>query len=379
MISIFIFGIANASYRPSLWCKFFLDRPNLYSLSTQTGDAYCNAWKPLRVLLRLLAASQGVIGADVVIIQPMNHSGPYARWVMLLANILKRKIIVDFYISHYETKVIDREIFSKGSTIAKKIRDRDINAITKASITLFLNKSEHNYYTSILRQEISQSRVAILPLVMPDRRCAEKPWLMRKTHDPIIAWWGREGNPLHGFDCIAEAVLALCSIDFPAKFAFFPAGGEHWEVFKVKHHKLFTHPKIFITNEYNFSNGRLEEYVFKHVDIALGTFGTTKKAETVITNKVLEAASYAIPCITQHSSGLAEYFCDTKNIIFCKPEPGDLARSITEAVKHRDDLVSIGNEAQKIIREHFSPENFSSTLETIIKGKLIDNESERKK
>lgn len=366
MLTVLLYGNTSAAYRPSCFADFFLKRPKEFSVILATGGAYSSVWRPLRVIMRCWLLLQCVIGSNIVIIQPMNHASPYSRWILWCARLLRRKAVVDFYISYFETQVIDRKIHAPGSRAAKRLARRDIGALASSDLAIFLNASERDYYHEALGRQIDSSKCAIIPLVVPTRGVALTPWFRGMATQPTIAWWGREGNPLHGFDCIAAAIRKLLGAGFGGRFALFPAGGEAWEAFAAEFKDIFNHPQVFISTEYTFANGRLDEFLLSSTDVALGTFGATRKAKTVIVNKVLDAASYGIPCITQRSSGLMEYFEEGESVILCEPTPDKLADSIATTLSEIDDAIRIAGNAKAVVQANFSGARFESMLAEVV-------------
>lgn len=363
MKTILLYGHTLAAYRPGCFADFFLRRPQEYSVVVVTGGGFFSAWRPLRVVMRCVLLLQCVVGADIVLIQPMNHAGPYARWVMRWSKLLRRKLVVDFYISYYETQVVDRKMHSEGSLVAKKLAKRDLDAITAADLIFFLNESERSYYLSTLGGRVL-SLSSILPLVVPCRRTAKTPWLRGYAAVPTIAWWGREGNPLHGFECIAGAIRMLLREGFNARFAVFPAGEKGWESFFATYRDIFDHPLVFVSKEYSFLNGKLEEYLLHEVDLALGTFGLTSKAKTVVANKVIDAASYGLPSVTQRAAGLMEFFKEGESIVISEPDPRALADTIVRSLNDRIWLLGVAENAKSIVDANFSGRAFDASVKS---------------
>ena len=62
--------------------------------------------------------------------------------------------------------------------------------------------------------------------------------------------------------------------------------------------------------------------------MALGVFGQSRKAKTVISNKVVEACSMKIPVLTGFAIGMDEFFDPDENIYFCRNEIHDMAKKI---------------------------------------------------
>jgi glycosyltransferase involved in cell wall biosynthesis len=363
---VFVYGNGNAAYRPAAYLKFFLDRPEEYSVFLLTGGFFNGIWKPFRIVLRVVAGFFGLLVSDCLLVLPMNHGSPYARLFLRLGKWMGKQSIVDFYTSAYETRIIDRKLFGPDSAEAQKSKAQDLAALQLADKLIFLNKAESLYYTEVVGATVSQDKVNVCPLVVPSREQADLPFVEGKAGAITVAWWGREGNPLHGFENIAEACRLLLDEGFQGSFAFFASGGKDWEEFQAKFSHLADHPQVLFSKDYNFNNGKLTEFLVEKTDLALGTFGETRKARTVLVNKVLDASAFGIPCLTQFSEGMTEFFEDGKTILVADIDPKKIAEAIRYATSRPQELMEIGENARKLVRSHFSPEKFHHDLDALL-------------
>lgn len=362
---VFIFGNGSAAYRPAAYLKFLYDRPDEFAVISISGDSFAQFPKFLRIPLRIITGVFALIGSDYLLIQPMNHSSPYARFLHRAARVFGKKAVVDFYISSFETRVIDRKLTPANSPAAEKLKLRDQTAFLMASKVIFLNSAEADYYQHVLSIQVPKEKQCFAPLVVPQRPQASLPYLNEIADMMTVAWWGREGNPLHGFDVIAEAMRSLLASADPIRFALFPAGGKDFAKFRDEFKDILEHPSVFTSTEHTFNNGKLLEYCLSNVDIALGTFGKTQKAKTVLTNKVLDASSMGIPCITQPSGGLMEYYEPSQNILLCEESPEALADALRKALNSRDDLIEMGKRVRELCEATFSPSAHEKRLAEI--------------
>lgn len=288
----------------------------------------------------------------------------------------KIRLITEAYISEYETKVVDRAIFDEGSNEAKKAAHLDRQAFQYSSPAIFLTQAEREYYCSLLGIENTSINSVVNPLCVPLRVQAKLPYLSCKTEIPTITWWGRMGNPIHGFEIIMEAVEILEEREFKANYAFFgsyeylPSGSYIQNCDKFK--SIADLPNVTFSDEYSFNNGKLDSFLYNHADLALGTFGDTKKAKTVLTNKVLDAASFGIPCLTQYSSGLMEFFTDGENILLAENSGSALAAMIQLNFMDLEKLKRIGFESHKLCEVNFSPKAFERRLKDIVEVQNFD-------
>lgn len=364
--TVLLLGGTNAAYRPALWAQYFMERSKDFGLIVDTQGFGYRLPRIMRVSLRLSFTIFAYLVSDIVVIQPMSHTSPYSRLVYRLNRLFRKQILVDIYISNFETLIIDRKRFAPDSERSKQLKSRDRAAVLAGAPSVFLTSAEKSYYSEILGLDAFSLRTTILPLVTPERPMATRPFLSGKSSQPTIAWWGRQGNPLHGFENIAAACKLLLTEGFQGSFAFFASGGKDWAEYHAKFSHLADHPQVLFSKDYNFNNGKLTEFLVEKTDLALGTFGDTRKARTVLVNKVLDASAFGLPCLTQFSEGMAEFFEDGKTIRIADIDPEKIAEAIRSATSRPQELMKIGDNARRLVRSSFSPEKFHRDLDALL-------------
>lgn len=360
--TVYLVGGTDTAYRPGLWASYFMERGRQYDLISDSCSWHATRFRALNVILRQVHLIYVYFISDTIVIQPMNHVGPYSRTLCFLNRFLRKRIVMDIYLSSYETKVIDRCKLDPDNPAAKHLWKKERHAFQSASLLLFLTRAEREYYTSILKLDAKSLNTSIVPLVTPERPKAKRPYLEGRASVPTFAWWGREGNPLHGFENIAKACEILLEKGVAVKFAFFASGGKNWESFKREWEHLAAHPNVLFTCDYTFGNGRLQAFLENETDFALGTFGETKKAQTVLVNKILDAAAFGIPCITQTSQGCQEFFQDGEHIIFANCGPNDIADKLESSLKNKSLAVEIGDRSRALVSSKFSTTSFQQNV-----------------
>lgn len=362
---VLVLGVCSAAYRPGAILRYFADRSGKYSaihlqpISRKTSGSFFSK------LIFVCIALVHIPMTDLVVIMPMAHRDVKMTVLLLFARLLEKRIVSDFYISAYETRVIDRKLFRPGSLAAKRQRLIDRLALDSSNPAIFLTEAERDYYSEVVGAKGIRS--AVIPLLTPPRSQASTPYLRQMRSYPTIAWWGRVGNPVHGFECIAEAIKRLIKAGVNAKFAILAADETAFDEFARKHAALMDSPDVLLTKSYSFADGSLERFIIDEVDIALGTFGETRKAKTVLVNKVLDAASFGLPVITQHSSGAAESFVANEAIIFCRPDPAALSDAIVAALSKPAELRALGYAAKRLAEKRHSYDEFASRFDALLK------------
>lgn len=324
-------------------------------------------WKKifLRPLEWVIFIANLILSDTVLIVAACHHSNQ-CRFALKFARFFKKRLIVDFYISHYETRVLDRGLYAPDSEEAKRFWEFDRQALELADLVLFLNQAEKEYYCQSLGIEPSVINSQILPITNGHQfRKSALPWHAGKNDRPRFAWWGREvTNPIHGLDLLIQgfynagpiADLVLCLNSDDDKHRLFE-----------KYPELEECSWILVRTDLNFADGSLPKYLVSKVDFAVGPIGESDKSKVVVANKVIDAISLGIPLVTQRSEGMCELLtepvikaCFTYNEVFnCGKKkmrcPTIDVREFQEACRHAfQDVFSMnqfGHRLRSILRE----------------------------
>lgn len=101
--------------------------------------------------------------------------------------------------------------------------------------------------------------------------------------------------------------------------------------------------------DYHKMNALLNKF-----DLCLGIFGSSKKADIVIPNKIYHYSSINKCTITKETKGVLELFTNDTNIALCQNNPEALAQRIMELKADTVKRERIANASYKLITEEFS-------------------------
>ncbi|MEM9283306.1 MAG: glycosyltransferase [Verrucomicrobiota bacterium] len=360
--TVVVLAAVTTAYRPGCVIKAVLDRQDieLVFLSTQSFSSLPDI---MARIARIFSGIVQVVCSDTLFV--MNHWGFLPRCLIAIAKVLGKRVIADYYISSYETAVVDRKVVRPESREARKLKQGDSFAIKYSSPVIFLNESERDYYLEVAEVDRSCVKTEVIPLVCPARPQAMLPFINGKVDGPTFVWWGGHGNPIHGFERIAAATRIFLDKMPNARFGFFGTNNPFYETVRQKYKDIAENPNVIFSNEFNFQNGRLTEYLLNSADYAFGIFGGTRKAKTVLANKIVDAASFGIPCLTQESAGTREYFTSGTDLFYCDADPMEIAQMMSMLVKEPSLGKAIGHQARKLFEREFSPEQFEPKVATL--------------
>ncbi len=283
-----------------------------------------------------------------------------------LAKLLRKKIIYDFNISKYDTYVLDRKIYLKNSKKAKKLKSYDKFILENSDLIIFLNNAEAKYYSKVVGVNISKINYSILPLATEKKPVASLDFFYNKREVFNICWWGSY-IPLHGLDKIINTMKVLKN-DYEFKFKLYILGNSKQKsiLYEKIVNKNNLNDVIEIRNDLTFADNKLEKFLEHKCDLALGVFGQSRKAKTVIANKIVEACAMKIPILTGFSTGMNEYFDPDNSIYFCRNEIYDIAKKIIFISNNKRESLKRANNNFLIYKNNFSIESLGKKLNEIL-------------
>jgi glycosyltransferase involved in cell wall biosynthesis len=368
-VSVTLIGNYRAVHRGSHIAQVLLGRPSHFAVTLCDPHWYTESVPLVRKLLYGVWAVRTIVGSRLVVFNAMQHASLPFRVLIRLARILRKTIVVDFYISFYDTMVIDRKVSAPGSVRARGYLKADREAITDVDLVLFLSRAEKDYYCELLGVDPSHVRSAIVPLVSPYQQRARLPWASGKTDIPCLVWWGHLGNPLHGVETIAAALASLAAGGTRFRMLFFPAGSaDQLDDLKrlISQHGLGD--RCAIEPGLSMGNGKLASRLVKEADIALGVFGGTRKARTVPVNKVVESMSLGIPCVTGLSQAFQEQVSEGTLSMVPHLDHRALVARLHSLMNDPGTLRTAGDRATKEWRNVYSPWAFERRLVETLEG-----------
>lgn len=307
-----------------------------------------------------------LLKSDIVILLAMNQSCILS---LFLAKVLKKKIITDYYISRYDTKILEKKLFSKNSWMSKLYKFQDRFSMSNVSKVIFLNKVEAERYIGLAEIE-KNINYEIIPLCKKELNLkkAELPFFYKKHKEMCICWWGTYIS-LHGLEKIILCGELLKKRGFKFKIYLFGNSEEKSKQYKQKIKELQLTEYIIINNDYSFLNKKLPEFLINNCDLAFGNFGDSEKAKTVMLNKIVDALQLGIPVLNGESRAPDEFF-DYKNDIFkCLNTPKEIADRIMEISKLSN--IEISKKVKReyeIYKENFSYNSFEEKIIKLIKN-----------
>ncbi|PSB65198.1 hypothetical protein DSM107010_41920 [Chroococcidiopsis cubana SAG 39.79] len=297
---------------------------------------------------------------DVIYLLPMNTI--FIKSTIFAAKLFRKKVIVEMYISLYDTEVRDRKRVGDGSKLAKSYIEKDILALKKSDYLIHSSNQELTYWEQILNTDIDRKKVYIAPLCNVSCLLPNRSWMQDGKLN--ICWWGTF-IPLHGLDNILQAIRILRERNLHFTCNFFGIDNKAFYDYVEKVRSYHLESIVFLRKDLNFINGSLPKYLVNYCDLALGIFGNTDKAYHALPNKLIEALSLGLPTLTMNSPALREFFNPETELWTCENTPESIAESILSIASGSAYSVDWKQTREKVL-ETFSLARYTEVVSEVL-------------
>lgn len=306
---------------------------------------------PLRYLR--LVKKHAILDYDV-----MTIGVTYGQPVIPLAKIISRRpIVLDLFLGHYETEVVDTGSVVRSSFKAKSFYCLDKYAPRIANLILCDSNAHINYFCKefgLKKEKFRRVFVGADDEIMYPRQTK------RDNDNFSIVFYGTF-LPLQGVLYIIKAAKLL-EREKEIKFELFGSGRMFKEA-KELCSKLKTDNVAFRGwVDYN----ELPDHLAK-ADVCLGIFGNTEKAMRIIPNKVYDALAMQKPLITMDSIAAKEILSHGENSFLV---PGANPQALAEAIltlKADENLRrKIANNGYELFKEKLNPKAIGKEVKDIL-------------
>ena len=369
-IKVLLYGNVSRDYRSKILVNFLLD--SKYRISLASPEFYTTKqvehFYSLEKLFAICLWIELFIKAaftDIIYLPPMNAR--FIKSAIWASKLFNKKLIVEMYISLYDTLVQDRKLIENGSRQAKKWLKKDIVALTKSDYVIHTASHEISYWENLLGIRINRKKVFIAPICNVSSLVRSQSYLPNSVLR--ICWWGTF-IPLHGLDNILQSMKILKDKNVPFTCNLFGIDNSFFHIYaeKIQENELNSH--VFLRKDLSFANSYLPKYLVDNCDLALGIFGNTDKARNAVPNKLIEALSMGIPTLTMNSPALKEFF-NPEDLWTCEPTPASIAASILTIAEGTASPVDWEQTRQKVLST-FSVAQYQEVVSKVLRRATDD-------
>jgi len=274
----------------------------------------------------------------------------------------KKKIILDAFVSVYQTMVFDRRVFKSKGILSCWARMIDRYACRLAEKVLLDTDQHINYY--IEEYGLKRSKFLKLPASADDSIFFPRPEM---SGENFLVHFHGEFQRLHGTGHILKAASLLPDINFRIV-----GKGKKFVASKKKSieeglSNIEFHPAVTYEN--------LAE-LMSEASVCLGIFGETQKAGMVIPHKVYEALALGKAVISADTPAARELLADGKTAVLCPPgDPQALAAAIMLLKEDESLRQFIGVNGRNLFKEKCLPETLGKKLASWVEDIVLGSES----
>lgn len=278
--------------------------------------------------------------------------------LVLLAKLLSRKpVILDAYLSLYDSLVYDRQQYSSRSLKAKYLWLIEWLACQLADKVLLDTNIHIQYFVETFK--VSSKKFWRIFIGADDKIFYPRPQL-KEVKEFLLHFHGTY-IPLQGVSYIIEAANILRK-----EKVIFQLVGNGQEYNKVKKLvKDLALEKVVRLIDYQLPE-KLAEYV-SQANLCLGIFGDTAKAKRVIPNKVYEYLAMKKPVITGDSVAIREVFKENNELAWCgMADAQSLANKILELKGNSALREKLAENGYGFYQKNFCPQALGRDLKNIL-------------
>jgi hypothetical protein len=356
---VYILGEARGMNRVQTVAKMLLDDRHHYKMYYDTVF-YSN--HVLRYLKSLLINPFVILRSNIVFVNTLNVD-INIFYEMIWARIFRKKLIVDFYVSVYDTVVLDRKWFKEGSFFAWLARLCDKLFLCLGTHIIFVSKTYGEYSVRLAKIK-KKLNTQVMPLGIDERLTVHSGFMYGERETLNICWWGSY-QPLHGLETVIKAAALVKQDGWPVKWFFFGNDEQKGKEYAKMIEELEVSDICEISNDYTFANGKLTEFLLQYCDVALGQLGNTGKAE-VMTNKFIEACSMNCTVIVGDYADVIESF-GNDSVYACARTPEAIAATVARIYgEEKAVLLGRAEKTHAIYEEKFSTQIYVDNMKALL-------------
>jgi glycosyltransferase involved in cell wall biosynthesis len=296
-------------------------------------------WRFKRRLQRALVAQR----PDVVVVPYPGH-----LWVRQVRAVTDVPVVLDLFLSAFDTTVGDRGLFAAGSFRGKLMKALDRRACAAADLVLLDTEEQAAHLAELLA--MPSQRFGWLPVADPEAPRATEPY--RPFAGPLRLLFFGTGVPLHGLDTLIAAVAAAPDV----RLTLIGGSAEHRTLAQQR-----LGPRLCLGPEF-VPRRELQQHL-DACELVAGVFGSSPKAGRVVPFKVVHALASGRPVITADHPAVRRFLKDGTAAFLVRP--GDsvaLAQRLQELAHDRLALAAAAAQARSTYDRCFLPATTGARL-----------------
>lgn len=321
-----------------------------YPVTVVASERHSYPERFVEILPRLIDATRR---ADIIV------CGFLGQPLALVARLLRKPILLDAFVSVYDTLCLDRHTTSPSSPLGRASFALDQYSMRAANLVLVDTASQRAFFASTFGVSPDHYQVHYLG---PDFELTTSRTSPRVTGVVNVLHYGSY-LPLHGTEVIVEAAQ-LTREDSTIRYTFIGSGPRYGKTRSLA-------SKIGLSNVH-FVDWLPIDRLAKEIQSATiglgGHFADNPKARRVIAGKSYQFLASGIPTIVGDCESNRELFASGREVLMVPmADPGALAQAIRTLADAPMDRARIGDRGSDRVRELFAPERVANQLQGAVK------------
>jgi len=285
--------------------------------------------------------------------------GFFGQLIVLALNLFNKNMILDVFVSIYDTLCFDRRIVNPGSVLARILKWIDYRACMSVGHVIVDTTTHLKYFSEVIQVPANKMSVLFVG-------CNERVFqpVQLPVNPNLVLFYGTL-LPLHGIDVILRAASLVQEEDPNICF----------KVIGVTSKNRFI-PSIPIIGRSNntiysppVSINELKNEIAVSQLCLCGHFGNTPKARRVIAGKTYQCIAMEKPVIVGDNPANRELLTHNEDSWFCEMNnPRALADAIIHLMKNEPLMNRLGENARKTYLQKASNEILEVKLNQIVGG-----------
>jgi len=284
--------------------------------------------------------------------------------VALVCRLRKVPILFDMFISIYDTAVLDRCLFRKGSFVARLLRLTDTWACRLADRVVVDTEPNASFISDLT--QVDRERIGILPLGADES--------LFFPHDADVdenrITFHGTFVPLQGLATILRAAAELQRNDTYLKLI---GDGQESELID----ELIADLNLLNVERTGLLPVDVIPQLLATSAVVLGIFGDSDKADRVVPNKLYEGLAMARPVVTGDTSAARWALTDGEAVLIPGRDPKDIARAIKELMADPARREEVALAGRRAFETRFSEEKLAFDLDREARAAILRESAPR--
>jgi len=297
---------------------------------------------------------------DVVVVGYTGHLDIYLA--RLLSIVWRRPLVLDAFLSPYDTVVADRRLLKEGARKARALFRLEKTALRLADLVLTDTQANAEFMAETFR--VPRERFAPIPVGSLVRAPvpARVPVAVGGGGDgerPFKAFFCGSFVPLQGVSYILDAAAQAPDL----RFEIVGDGPDGAAVQREVEERAMENVRL---DRRFISRAALEEHL-AGADAVLGVFGSTPKSRRVVPCKVYDGLAAGLPVVTGAGAGPAELLTDGRNALLVdRSRPASLVAALRRLRDEPGLAEKLREGARRLARERFGAEALGMRLKAAL-------------